>query len=593
MPQSHFSSPVKVKYPIEHIVKESKSGETKENMMLHQSSYSNQPTRDTSRTKLKQTFQAGSIILLFCLGGISLPSYAMQPTSVAQAPPPSGTSTPASQTVVYVNPATGKDAPNAGLSQATPYRTITYALQQAKPGNKIQLAPGKYTAESGEKFPLLLKSDVTLQGDESNNGQAVVISGGGPYTSSTFGNQEITILAANTATLSGVTVTNPNKRGTGVWIETTSPVIRKSTFTNNKREGIFVTGKKTVFNPNVAEPRIEDNTFINNSASGISVHKESQGDIRSNVFRKTGFGLSIGGTSTPLVANNLIVDNQSGVVVGDSARPTLRNNQFENNVENGVVISGFSQAQPDLGTVASPGGNIFSGSGRYDINNPVKGDPISAIGNQLNSKLVVGQVNLKDPGSFPDVQNYWAQTYIGALARRNIISGFPDGTFRPDDPVTRAQFASIVTKAFPPGTQTQAAAIAFQDVPSNFWAYQPIQTAAQTGFLAGYPDGTFQPSQQIPRVQVLVSLVSGLNLGTGNPSLLSLYQDAAQIPAYATAKVAAATQRQIVVNYPTVNLLNPNRDATRAEVAAFVYQALVNAGKAEPIPSAYVVVPGP
>ena len=64
---------------------------------------------------------------------------------------------------------------------------------------------------------------------------------------------------------------------------------------------------------------------------------------------------------------------------------------------------------------------------------------------------------------------------------------------------------------------------------------------------------------------------------------------ASQIPSWAQSSVAAATSRQLVVNYPTAAQLNPTREATRAEVAAFVYQALVNAGQAQPIPSPYVV----
>lgn len=559
--------------------------------MLHQDSYSNQPTTNKGVTKAGRSFQAGFIALLFCSGAVSLPGYAAQPVSVAQAPA-SDPSIPSGYTIVYVNPVLGKDEPSAGLRKGLPYRTITYALQQAKPRTTIQLDPGSYTPESGEKFPLVLKSEVVVQGDDSTQGATSVIIGGGPHTSPTFGNQNVTILAANNATISGVSVTNPNKRGTGMWIESKSPVIRKSTFKDNKREGIFVTGIPTAFNPDVAKPTIENSIFTNNSANGISIAKQAQGQIRNNFFRQTGFGLVIGGTATPLITNNTITENRSGIVISDSARPVLRNNRFENNTENGIVVSGFSQAQPDLGTVGSPGENIFSGNGRYDINNGARGNQIVAVGNQLDPKLVTGEVSLTDPGSFPDVQNYWAQAYIAALADRNIINGFPDGTFRPDEPVTRAQFATILTKAFPTGGQTQAAT-SFQDVPTSFWAYSAIQAAAKSGFMAGYPDGTFLPSQQIPRVQVLVSLTSGLDLGTGtgNPNVLSFYQDAAQIPAYATDKVAVATQRGIVVNYPTVNLLGPNRDATRAEVAAFVYQALVNAGKAEPINSAYVVVP--
>lgn len=188
-----------------------------------------------------------------------------------------------------------------------------------------------------------------------------------------------------------------------------------------------------------------------------------------------------------------------------------------------------------------------------------------------------------------DIQGHWAQRYIQALADRNIISGFPDRTFRPNTPVTRAEFAAIVNKAFTP--TPRGSNVEFSDVPRGFWGYDAIQTAARSGFLAGYPGGSFQPNQQIPRVQVIVALASGLNLSSDNTSVLSVYQDAGQIPAYATTKVAAATQRQIVVSYPSVRLLNPNLNATRADVAAFVYQALVNAGKAQPLSSPYVVQP--
>lgn len=192
------------------------------------------------------------------------------------------------------------------------------------------------------------------------------------------------------------------------------------------------------------------------------------------------------------------------------------------------------------------------------------------------------------PTTFPDIQGHWAQGYIQALADKNIISGFPDGTFKPNAPVTRAEFAAIVTKAFPRASQNNPS-IEFVDIPRSFWGYSAIQTAVRRGFLVGYPGRIFQPSQQIPRVQVIVALASGLNLSSDNTRVLSFYQDAAQIPTYAVNKVAAATQRRMVVNYPTARQLNPNRNATRAEVAAFVYQALVDAGQAQPINSPYLV----
>ncbi|MGP1386781.1 MAG: S-layer homology domain-containing protein [Thainema sp.] len=202
---------------------------------------------------------------------------------------------------------------------------------------------------------------------------------------------------------------------------------------------------------------------------------------------------------------------------------------------------------------------------------------------------IVMQAPVQAQTTFSDVSSsYWAYGYIQALSSRGVISGFPDGTFRPDAPVTRAQFAAMIRSAFDaPSTRS---AINFVDVSSNYWAYSAIREAYTTGFLSGYPGNVFNPEQNIPRVQVLVSLANGLDYTASNvQSTLSYYTDASGIPDYARASVAAATEEMIVVNYPTLNRLNPNRNATRAEVAAFIYQALVSAGEAPAINSPYVV----
>ena len=192
--------------------------------------------------------------------------------------------------------------------------------------------------------------------------------------------------------------------------------------------------------------------------------------------------------------------------------------------------------------------------------------------------------------AFPDVpSSYWASGFIQALVNRGVIAGFPDGSFRPEEPVTRAQFAAIVSKAF--NRQPVRQPVQFTDIPAGFWATNAIQAAYTTGFLAGYPGNAFRPDENIPRAQVLVSLANGLNYaatGTAD-SVLVAYNDAASIPDYARPSIAAATQKQIVVNYPDVRTLNPNQAATRAEVAAFVYQALVSAGQVSAINSPYIV----
>jgi hypothetical protein len=138
---------------------------------------------------------------------------------------------------------------------------------------------------------------------------------------------------------------------------------------------------------------------------------------------------------------------------------------------------------------------------------------------------------------------------------------------------------------------TKRSNVTFADVASNFWATTAIQKAYTTGFMSGYSATTFRPNENISRVQILVSLANGLGYAPTKPAntTLQLYSDATTIPAYARNSVAAATENRMVVNYPNLKLLNPNRPATRAEVAAFIYQALVRSGQIQAIPSPYIV----
>jgi parallel beta-helix repeat protein len=531
----------------------------------------------------KLPLQAGLAALLLVSGSSLLLTGAVN----AGATPILTAQVPVNARIIYVNPTTGTNNPSAGTTASNPYKTITFALSQAQPGTIIQLATGTYNNQSGETFPLLLKSGITLRGNESAKGQGVLITGGGFYTSRTFARQDITILAENDSLITGVTVTNLNQRGTGVWVESSNPTIQNSTFTNSVREGVFVTG--------TGNPTVENNLFVQNKGNGISIAKSAQGVVRNNLFQDTGFGLAIGGTSTPLVEANQIVQNQDGIFISESARPILRKNVIQNNKRDGIVVT--VDGLPNLGTNDSIGGNLIRNNTRYDLNNSTKTNRIIAIGNDINQKRISGAVDFVaatvtpptgQPTAFKDVPTgFWAKGYIEALAAQNIIAGFPDGSFKPNEPVTRAQFATIITKALTP--PSKRAAIQFRDVQSNFWAYTAIQSAYQSQYVSGYPDGTFKPQQQIPRVQALVALANGLGLTAPNQDVLGFYTDAAQIPNYAAGPVAAATLRKLVINYPSVKQLDPNREATRAEIAAFVYQALVNSGRNPAISSPYLV----
>ncbi|MEP0914940.1 S-layer homology domain-containing protein [Leptolyngbya sp. GB1-A1] len=306
-----------------------------------------------------------------------------------------------------------------------------------------------------------------------------------------------------------------------------------------------------------------------------------------------------------------------------------------------------------------------------------------------------------DPGTvFPDTQGYWAQPFIERLAQQQIVAGYLDGSFQPELPVNRDEYAAILRQAFNQAAERRIpTGSVYQDVPQGYWAASAIEEAYEMGFMQGYPGGYFRPEQGITRAEVLVSLAKNLNLSdaqsaqtpatqpqasnasqtnaenldttpqasaivqpantrqptrkarnrrpfamypmamttlmqpfvasralarsltapvaqtqaatpaatTPDPAttaqttapannaaqpqqpvstvITNYYADADQIPQYAVDDVARATQAGIVVNYPETNLLNPNRAATRGEVAAFIHQALVDQGRLQPLPN--------
>ncbi|MEL6603931.1 MAG: S-layer homology domain-containing protein [Cyanobacteria bacterium J06614_10] len=194
--------------------------------------------------------------------------------------------------------------------------------------------------------------------------------------------------------------------------------------------------------------------------------------------------------------------------------------------------------------------------------------------------------------AFTDVpDDYWAKPYIDALSSRDLIAGYDDGSFRPDQPVTRAQIANIVSRTF--DLTADKADLEFSDVTSDYWARESIGESVKGGFMTGFPDDTFAPNQPVTRAQSLTTLVTGLGIAppTNIQAAIDRYEDANAIPNWATEKVAAATAGNLVVNYPEISQLNPTEPTSRAELSAMIYQALVEEGVVEPIESQYVVKP--
>ena len=118
------------------------------------------------------------------------------------------------------------------------------------------------------------------------------------------------------------------------------------------------------------------------------------------------------------------------------------------------------------------------------------------------SRLLVEQMTVEGSytSPFTDVDpNDWYGPAIGYLSKLGVAGGYPDGTFRPHAPVTRAEFAVIASRF----DELSAGSKTFIDVLETHWAFGPIVSAAAKGWVGGYPDGTFQPERSITRVEVV------------------------------------------------------------------------------------------
>lgn len=177
------------------------------------------------------------------------------------------------------------------------------------------------------------------------------------------------------------------------------------------------------------------------------------------------------------------------------------------------------------------------------------------------------------PRSFADVpQTYWAYPFIAALSAQGIVGGFPDGTFKPNQPVSRGDFAIQVQKAYTKPNKLPP--ISFTDVPPGDQRSTAIDQAVKANFMSGYPDKTFRPTQKVSRTEAAISMARGLALPVPSDpeAILQNYPDQDQVPEWARSLMAAAIQAGLVSGDPDTKQLNPNQSASRADIAALVYK---------------------
>lgn len=187
-----------------------------------------------------------------------------------------------------------------------------------------------------------------------------------------------------------------------------------------------------------------------------------------------------------------------------------------------------------------------------------------------NIKTQIELIKSQEP-PFSDVKNHWAERNINYLFTKGIIGGFDDGTFKPDDTVTRGQLAAMLVRAQGlANINLNQQENPFTDVPATHWAAKEILIARQAGIISGYNDGTFKPDNQVTRAEIAAMLDRAFILeGQQQPMV---FKDVDK-GFWAKGHIDNLAKSGVTAGYSD-GTFKPANPATRAEVATFISRAL-------------------
>jgi hypothetical protein len=185
-------------------------------------------------------------------------------------------------------------------------------------------------------------------------------------------------------------------------------------------------------------------------------------------------------------------------------------------------------------------------------------------------------------GAFSDVSpSHWAYDVITQMSTAGYVYGYPDGTFKPDNTITRAEFVTIINRVLDLQPYSPAAP-SFTDVASDAWYSSSVESAVYAGIIQGYGAGIFDPGRTITREELATILVNALGKkdeAAASISESTAFTDDAGISAWARGNIVVAVKYRLLNGYPDGSF-QPQANATRAETSALISNFLTAKGGA-------------
>ncbi|MDF3000333.1 MAG: Autotransporter adhesin [Bacillota bacterium] len=253
---------------------------------------------------------------------------------------------------------------------------------------------------------------------------------------------------------------------------------------------------------------------------------------------------------------------------------TINANRFNAYVERMVAIpEGIDAAKITTGIVVEPDGKIYHVPTRITV---IDGKYYAVINSRTNSVYTV----IWHPVEFGDVANHWAKDAINDMGSRMVVTGVGNNNYNPGSNITRAEFSAIIVRAL--GLAPGLGESSFGDVSEKSWYGAYTGTASSYDLIMGYQDGSFRPNDNITREQAMAIITRATKLTDLDASttdaeikeLLSKYKDGTSVSGYAREAAAACLKTRIITGKGEERIA-PKDYITRAEVAVIVKRMLV------------------
>lgn len=183
--------------------------------------------------------------------------------------------------------------------------------------------------------------------------------------------------------------------------------------------------------------------------------------------------------------------------------------------------------------------------------------------------------NTLPPMNFSDISGHWAEVNIKQAVSNGIVSGYPDGSFKPNSTITRAEFSVMLMNALKP--QRDGVVLTFIDKEMiGTWAQKAVAQAVQAGIINGYEDGSFRPDAEITRSEMAAMISNAL--GQSIQATVTSFADDKDIPAWAKGAVSAMNKLGIIEG-KGANQFSPGDKATRAEAVTVLQKMMAQKSK--------------